>query len=145
MQLINIQKWHHTHQDRIHALSFYLEEIGTLRKRLETVVPERPGEELRTRAEHFENCFALHKKKINRLVLSLNKSLAMLNREGELFTDFFHSSFHRRLQSEAEEFEEEERQIAALRQSFSLFCTMLKSDTPALPARKGVWQPDQTT
>lgn len=89
MPLINIQKWHHTHQDRIQALIFYREEIGTLRKRLGTVIPERPGEELRTQAEHFENCFALHKKKIDGLVHSLNKSLAMLNREGRLFPIFF--------------------------------------------------------
>lgn len=117
----NVRHWNSGHNDRLRALRFYKEEIDILDKRLAEIAGKNTAHEVAAQVEHFQNQFVLHRNNIDELGHSIREDLEGIGTEIQTQNGFIEDKLLDRLEKHERGFEDEEKNINALRRSFNLF------------------------
>lgn len=122
MERVSITHMSNAHGDWLRALEFYKQELGILKKRLTEIAGKNTDKDVMKDVEHFENQFEIQAENIHKLKHDIKYNVKMAGREaldsGAGYIDGFLLDQHYYL---GERYENEERTVNDLRQSFNQF------------------------
>ena len=122
MERISIKHVNNLHNDWLHALGFYKQELDIMRNRLTEVAGKNTGSEMLTHVEQFENQIQLKKENIDVLTHNIKENVSRISAQAEEspagYIDGDLQFIHNNL---GDNFKREEISINELRHSFNTF------------------------
>ena len=116
-----IYSQHYEHTEWLNKLSFYVDEISVMQKRIEEIAKKNTAKEVKIKIEHFQNQFLIQKNNIDALKRHIKDDEKLLKdniMKNETAVD------HRKIEdhiAERQDIEVFETNFNALRKEFNLF------------------------